>query len=69
MNFYIMVICAFIVIFTLIAFVIFVFIWRKNKKRRYIKFKETVSQSANPNNISVMSSNDTLAKSEIQTKA
>ena len=64
MNFYIMVICAFIVIITLIAFVIFVFIWRKNRKKRYIKFKETVSQNAYSNNISVMTSNDSEAKSE-----
>ena len=45
MNFYIMVICAFVVIVTLIAFAIFVFIWRKSRKKRYIKFKEAVSQN------------------------
>jgi len=31
MNFYIIIICAFIIIVTLIAFVIFVFIWRKKE--------------------------------------
>ena len=69
MNFYIMVICAFVVIVTLIAFFIFVCIWRKKAKKRYIIFKETVSQNVNPNNISVMTSNDSEVKSEAQTKA
>ena len=64
MNFFIMVICAFVVITALIVFVIFVFIRRKNRKKRYIKFKETVSQNAYSNNISVMTSNDSEAKSE-----
>jgi hypothetical protein len=64
MNFYIMAICAFVVIVTLITFVIFVFIWRKSRKKRYIKFKETVSQNSNSNNISVMTSNDSEVKSE-----
>ena len=68
-NFYIMVICAFVVIATLIAFVIFVNIWRKNRKKRYIKFKETISQNANINNISIMTSNDSEVKGENQTKA
>jgi len=69
MNFYIMIICAFVVIVTLIAFAIFVFIWRKNRKKRYIKFKETISRNKNPNNISIMTSNDSEAQNEIQTNA
>ena len=69
LNFYIMVICAFVVIATLIAFFIFVFIWKKKGKKRYIKFKETIFQNENPNNISVMTSNDSEVKNETQTKA
>ena len=68
-NFYIMVICAFIVIVTLIAFAIFVFIWRKNRKKRYIKFKETISKNVNPINISVMTSNDSEVQKETQFNA
>ena len=66
MNFYIMVICALVVIVTLIGFAIFYFIWRKNRKKRYIKFKEAISQNANPNNISMVTSNDSEVKSEPQ---
>ena len=66
MNFYVMVICTFVVICTLIIFAIFVFIWRKNRKKRYIKFKEAVAQNVNPNNISIMTSNDSKIKSEPQ---
>ena len=69
MNFYIMVICAFVVIVTLIAFVIFVFIWRKNRQKRYIKFKEDSAKNVNPNNISVMSLNNPEVKSEPQSNA
>jgi hypothetical protein len=65
-NFYILVICAFVIIVTLIAFIIFVFIWRKARKKRYIKFKETVSRNVNPNNISVMTSIDSEAQNETQ---
>jgi hypothetical protein len=65
MNFYIMVICAFVVIVTLIVFVIFVFIWRKNRQKKYIKFKEDVAKNESPNNISIMSSNNSEVKSEI----
>ena len=67
MNFYITVICAFVIIVTLIAFAIFVFIWRKNRKKRYIKFKETVSQNTNPNKLNIMTLNDSVAQSEAQT--
>jgi hypothetical protein len=69
MNFYVMVICAFVVIVTLIAFAIFVFIWRKNRKKRYIKFKENAPQKEIPHNISVMSSNDYDVKNEPQSNA
>ena len=69
MNFYVMVICAFVVIATLIAFVIFVFIWRKNRKKRYIKFKESIAQNAIPNNLSIMTSNDTEVKIQPQPNA
>ena len=69
MNFYIIVICAFVVIVTLIAFAIFVFIWRKNRKKRYIKFKEAVEQKAYPNNLSIMTLNAKEVKSEPQSKA
>ena len=69
MNFYVMVICAFVVIATLIAFVIFVFIWRKNRKKRYIKFKESIAQNAIPNNLSIMTSNDTEVKIDPQPNA
>jgi hypothetical protein len=55
MNFYIIVICACVVIVTLIAFAIFVFIWRKNRQKRYIKFKKNVAKNVNPDNLSVMS--------------
>lgn len=44
MNFYMLEICPFIVIVTLIAFGIFVFIRRKKEKKRYIRFKETDSK-------------------------
>ena len=64
-----MVICAFVVIVTLIAFVIFVFIWRKNRQKRYIKFKEDSAKNVNPNNISVMSLNNPEVKSEPQSNA
>ena len=69
MNFYIIVICACVVIVTLIAFAIFVFIWRKNRQKRYIKFKEDVAKNVNPNNLSIMSSNMPEAKSEPQSNA
>ena len=68
MNFYILVICSFVVIVTLIAFAIFVFIRRKKENKRYNKFKETVSGNENPNNISVITSNDFEVKSETQTE-
>ena len=69
MNFYIIVICASVVIVTLIAFAIFVFIWRKNRKKRYIKFKEAVEQKVNSNNLSIMTLNAKEVKSEPQSKA
>jgi hypothetical protein len=69
MNFYIIVICACVVIVTLIAFAIFVFIWRKNRQKRYIKFKEDVAKNVNPNNLSIMSSNMPESKSEPQSNA
>ena len=69
MNFYIIVICASVVIITLIAFAIFVFIWRKKRKKRYIKFKEVVDQKVNPNNLSIMTLNDNKLKSEPQSNA
>ena len=62
-------ICSFVVIVTLIAFTILVFIWRKNRKKRYIKFKEIVAQNANPNNLSIMNSNDPEVKIEPQFNA
>ena len=68
MNFYILVICSFVVIVTLIAFAIFVFIRRKKENKRYNKFKEIVSGNENPNNISVITSNDFEVKSETQTE-
>jgi len=64
-----MLICAIVVIVTLISFAIFVIIWRKNRQKSYIKFKEDVAKNVNPNNISVMSSNDPEVKSEPQSKA
>ena len=67
-NFYIIVICVFVVILVLIGLAIFIFIWRKNRKKRYIKFKETAPQNANPNNISVVSSNESEAKNEPQSQ-
>ena len=69
MIFYVKVICAFVVIVTLIALTIFVFIWRKNRKKRYIKFKETVAQNANPNNLSIITLNDLEIKNEPQSNA
>ena len=69
MNFYIIVICACVVIVTLIAFAIFVFIWRKNRQKRYTKFKEDVAKNVNPNNLSIMSSNMPESKSEPQSNA
>ena len=69
MNFYIIVICACVVIVTLIAFAIFVFIWRKNRQKRYTKFKEDVAKNVNPNNLSIMSSNMPESKSEPQPNA
>ena len=50
MNFDLMLICAFVV--SLVVFAIFFYIWRKNRKKRYNKFKETASRNINPNNIS-----------------
>ena len=64
-----MTICAFVVIITLISFAIFVFIWRKNRKKRYIKFKETVSQNVNPNNISIMTLNNPEVKIDPQSNS
>jgi uncharacterized membrane protein len=61
MNFFIMVICVFV---TLIAFVIFFFTWRKNRKKRYINFKETASRNVNLNNISTMTLNDFEARND-----
>ena len=63
MNFYNMTICSFVIIVSLIAFVIFFFILRKNRRKRYTKFKETVAKKENPKNISVMTSNDSVIKS------
>jgi hypothetical protein len=68
-NFYIIVICVFVVILELIGFAICIFICRKKRKKRYIKFKETAPQNANPNNISVVSSNDSEIKNEPQSNA
>ena len=68
MNFYIMVICAFVVIVTLIAFAIFVFIWKKNRKKRYIKFKENISKNINPN-ISITTLNESETRKETQINA
>ena len=68
-NFYIMVICGVVVIVTLVVFIIFVFIWKKRRKKRYIKFKESIPQNVNPNNLSVISSNDSKIKSEPQSNA
>jgi len=66
-NFYIMVICTFVVIVTLISFAIFVFIWRKNRKKRYIKFKETISKNVNPSNISIIALNESETRKGTQT--
>ena len=66
MNFYIMIISAFVIIVTLIAFIIFVFIWRKKRKKKNTNIKETVTKTENPNNISIVSSNDSVIKSEPQ---
>ena len=63
-----MIICAFVVIVTLIAFTIFIFIWRKNRKKRYIKFKENVSKIVNPN-ISITTLNDSETQKETQINA
>ena len=65
-NFYIMVICAIVVIVTLISFAIFVIIWRKKRRKSYIKFKEDVAKNVNPNNLSIMSTNPPEVKSEPQ---
>ena len=69
MNFYIMTTSALVVIVTLIGFAIFFFIWSKKRKKRFIKFKETVSQNENTNNISIVSSNDYEVKNEPQLNA
>lgn len=61
-----MVICTIVIIVTLIAFAIIFFIWRKCRKKRYFQFKEAAVQNANPNNLSIMTSNDIEAKSEPQ---
>ena len=64
MNFYILLICAFVFIVILARFVIFIFIRKKKENKSYIKFKETVSGKENPNNINVITSNDFEVKSE-----
>ena len=69
MNFYIIVICVFVFILALIGFAIFIFIWRKNRKNRYIKFKENAPQKEIPHNISVMSSYDSDVIIEPQSNA
>ena len=61
-NLYIFVICAFVIIVILVAFAIFIFIGRKKENKRYINFKETVSANENPNNISVITSNESEVK-------
>lgn len=69
MNFYIILISIFVIVATLVGFAIFYYFWNKNKRKRYIKFKETVSKNVNSNNLSVMSSNDTDIKNEPQSNA
>ena len=61
-----MLICAIVVIVTLISFAIFVIIWRKKRRKSYIKFKEDVAKNVNPNNLSIMSTNPPEVKSEPQ---
>jgi hypothetical protein len=69
MNFYVIIICALVVIVTLVGFVIFYYFWRKDRRKKYIKFKESVAQNSNPTNISVVSSNDTEVKNVPQSNA
>jgi hypothetical protein len=69
MNFYVIVICALVVIVTLVGFVIFYYFWRKDRRKKYIKFQESVAQNANPTNLSVVSSKDTEVKIEHQSNA
>ena len=66
-NFYVIVICTFVIIVNLILiFVILSFIWRKNRRKKNTKSKKTVVKKENPNNISVMTSNDFIIKNEPQ---
>ena len=62
MNFYVIVICTFLVIIVLIAIAILVSIWSKNRKKRYKKNKKAVAQKENPNNISIIALNDSMVK-------
>ena len=68
MNFYILLICAFVLIVTFVRFVIFIFIRKKKENKSYIKFKEIISGNENSNNINEITSNDFEAKSETQIK-